>query len=84
MEPTTQPFEEVHLSDDNFHATASALTTLTQDTTADHSASPLDHMHAPADHEKSHAWIRKMCVSLLHPHRLPFTELKQNEANNPR
>jgi phosphatidylserine decarboxylase len=49
----------VELSEQGFHSTASALTTMTT-LAEDHEAPPHTHIHGPADSEESHAWIKKM------------------------
>jgi phosphatidylserine decarboxylase len=48
-----------HLDDAAFNASANALTTLTK-AAENHNQIPHAHIHGPANHEKSHAWLKEM------------------------
>jgi phosphatidylserine decarboxylase len=56
---TTAATANEHLNEASFNATANALTTLTK-TAENHNQPPQAHIHGPANHANSHAWIKKM------------------------
>lgn len=59
-----------NMNDEQLDATADALNNLTEQA-ANHSADPKTTLHAPADHEKSHAWFRSI---------FPYQSVQQMES----
>lgn len=58
------------MNDEHLDATAEALNSIT-DQAGNHSADPKTNLHAPADHEKSHAWFRSI---------FPYQSVQQMES----
>lgn len=65
------------LSETSFHATASALNTITETTLGNHGADPKSTLHRPADHEHAHSFLKK----LLPAHTLTSLENKFHMGN---
>lgn len=64
-----------------FQYTAGALKSLTTDAAANHNVSPQGHLHAPAGHEKSHAWLAKHFPTAAASAKLQYFENKFHFGN---